>query len=113
MDINEEEGEDEEDGEEEDVDTDIVEEESEPEDFDEDGLFMLTTAAEQYNIFRKNNARLASATSMNEISKNKKKKIKIVNFSLILSLFFLFFLNKFKLETYKTVFIKFHSIFFV
>ena len=61
LDINEEEGEDEED-----VDTDIVEEESEPEDFDEDGLFMLTTAAEQYNIFRKNNARLdESTTTMN------------------------------------------------
>ena len=70
MDINEEEGEDEE----EDVNTDIVEEESEPEDFDEDGLFMLTHAAEQYNIFRKNNARLASTTTMNEISKNNKNK---------------------------------------
>ena len=45
----------------------------EPDDFDEDVLFMLTTAAEQYKIIQKNNARLSSSTSMNEISKNKKK----------------------------------------
>ena len=62
-----------EDEEAEDIDTEFIEEESEPDDFDEDGLFMLSTAAEQFKIIQKNNARLSSFTSMNEISKNKKK----------------------------------------
>ena len=44
------------------------EEESEPEDFDKDGLFMLTTAAEQH-IFRKNNAR-----NLDECNFEKKKR---------------------------------------
>ena len=35
---------------------------------------MKMVRADQYNIFRKNNARLASATTMNEISKNNKNK---------------------------------------
>ena len=35
---------------------------------------MKMVRADQYNIFRKNNAQLASATTMNEISKNKKSQ---------------------------------------
>ena len=51
------------------VDTNLVKEVSELDDFVEDGLFILTTSAEQYNIIKRNKARLASATSMNEIRK--------------------------------------------
>ena len=47
----------------------MVEEVSEPDDFDEDGLFILTTSAVQYSIIKRNKARLASATSINEIRK--------------------------------------------
>ena len=43
-------------------------------DFDEDALFMFTTEAERQTFARKKNARLASSTSINDITKNKKKK---------------------------------------
>ena len=39
-----------------------------------DNNALINIFSKQYNNFRKNNARLASATSMNEISENKKNK---------------------------------------